>query len=419
MTHLALKDELLDAQLVRTAGSAWYGGADLGECLAAAAQVHGTDLTSWYDAWMRTATAVSDLATSELAAGRTQTARDCFFRAASYLRTAGVMLMGTPLDERLARSNALQTEAFRRGAALLPSPPDAVSIPFGDTTLPGYYFRAGRGNQPGPTVILLGGYDGTAEELYFLNGVAALERGYHVLAFDGPGQGSALIQQGMVLRPDYETVIAAVIDHLLTRPETDPSRIALIGLSLGAHLAPRAASAEHRLAACIADCGSFDLFESALERMPGPLASGLRAGKHGATVTAGRILGFLAGKPTAGWALRRGQLVHGVSDPLEYLMALRDYSLAGRAEAITCPTFVCHAEGDDISASAPRLVEALTCEKSYVKFAAAEGAGDHCEAAARTLYHARSFGWLDAIMQRGGPDGGQASAGSPPAESTR
>jgi hypothetical protein len=153
--------------------------------------------------------------------------------------------------------------------------------------------------------------------------------------------------------------------------------------------------------------------------MPGPLASGLRAGKHGATVTAGRILVFLAGKPTAGWALRRGQLVHGVSDPLEYLMALRDYSLAGRAEAITCPTFVCHAEGDDISASAPRLVEALTCEKSYVKFTAAEGAGDHCEAAARTLYHARSFGWLDAIMQRGRPDGGQASAGSPPAESTR
>jgi acetyl esterase/lipase len=190
-----------------------------------------------------------------------------------------------------------------------------------------------------------------------------------------------------------------VIDHLLDRPETDPSRIALIGLSLGAHLAPRAASSEHRLAACIADCGSFDLFESALDRMPGPLAAGLREGKHSSEVIARRILGYLAAKPTAGWALRRGQLVHGVNDPFGYLMALREYSLAGRGGAITCPTFVCNAEGDDISGSAPRLAEALTCDKSYVKFTAAEGAGDHCEAAARTLYHARSFGWLDAILK--------------------
>jgi pimeloyl-ACP methyl ester carboxylesterase len=400
MTHLALKDELLDAQLVRTAGSAPYGGADLGECLAVAAQIRGADLASWYDAWMRVAMAVSDLGESELAAGRAQTARGCFFRAASYVRTAGVMLMGAPIDERIVSSNALQTETFRRGAALLLSPPDVVTIPFEDTTLPGYYFHAdAAGNQPCATVILLGGYDGTAEELYFLNGVAALERGYNVLAFDGPGQGSALIQQGMVLRPDYETVIAAVIDYLLRRPETDPARIALIGLSLGAHFAPRAASVEHRLAACIADCGSFDLFESALERMPGPLASGLRAGKRSSAAITGRILRYLAAKPTAGWALRRGQLVHGVNDPLEYVMALRDYSLAGRAESIACPTFVCNAEGDDISASAPRLVETLTCEKSYVRFTVAEGAADHCEAAARTLYHAHSFGWLDAILK--------------------
>lgn len=37
------------------------------------------------------------------------------------------------------------------------------------------------------TVILVGGYDSTAEELYLLDGAAALARGYHVLAFDGPG----------------------------------------------------------------------------------------------------------------------------------------------------------------------------------------------------------------------------------------
>jgi len=106
------------------------------------------------------------------------------------------------------------------------------------------------------------------------------------------------------------------------------------------------------------------------------------------------ILQTLEARPTAGWALRRGQLVHGADDPVECLLALRDYSLRGRTEMITCPTFVCNAEGDDISSSAPSLFDALPGEKEYVLFTAAGGAGDHCEAGARTLYHALSFGWL-------------------------
>jgi hypothetical protein len=44
------------------------------------------------------------------------------------------------------------------------------------------------------------------------------------------------------------------------------------------------------------------------------------------------------------------------------------------------------------------LLEALRCEKSYVRFTAQEGAGDHCEQGARALYHARSLGWLDDLL---------------------
>ncbi len=81
-----------------------------------------------------------------------------------------------------------------------------------------------------------------------------------------------------------------------------------------------------------------------------------------------------------------------------YIDTLRAFTLRGRAPQITCPTWVCNAEGDDISDSAPQLVDALTCEKTYVHFTAAEGADDHCEQAARALYHARSFGWLDGLL---------------------
>lgn len=118
------------------------------------------------------------------------------------------------------------------------------------------------------------------------------------------------------------------------------------------------------------------------------LAAGFAVGRSMPTAVLRRILGVLERKPTAGWALRRGQLVHGAADPIQYLRALRDYSLKDRAGQITCPVFVCNADGDDISKSAPQLAEALTGAKEFVTFTAAEGAGDHCEAGARTLYHA-------------------------------
>jgi pimeloyl-ACP methyl ester carboxylesterase len=379
VTHLAVKDELLDAQTLRAAGAAPYGGADIGECVTTARAADGTDLSSWHAAWTSTAVRVLALAESEQAAGRLESARVAFFRASSYFRTAGVMLLGAPLDPRLVESYERQTSAFRSGASLLAGPPEVLEIPYEGTTLPGY--------------------DGTAEELYFFNGAAALARGYNVLAFDGPGQGAALTRQGLVLRPDWESVITPVVDYALTRPDVDPAKIALIGLSLGGYLAPRAAAVEHRLAACIADCGSYDLFAAALKRIPGPLAAGITGRQPLAAAVLRRVLATLASKPTAGWALRRGQLVHGAASPLAYLQTLREYSLKDYAGQITCPVLVCDAEGDDISATAPQLVDALTCEKDYLHFTVAEGAGDHCEAGARTLYHARAFGWLDRLLQ--------------------
>jgi dienelactone hydrolase len=227
-------------------------------------------------------------------------------------------------------------------------------------------------------------------------------RGYNVLAFDGPGQGGALIQQGLTLRPDWENVVRPVVDYALGRRDVDPTRIALIGPSLGAHLAPRAASEEHRLAACIADCGAFDLHAAFLRRLPSPLARGVATNSPRAIKALRILVGYLLKKPTAGWALRRGLLVHGFDEPLDFIESLREYTLAGRAERISCPTWVCSAEGDEISESAPQLAAALTCEKEYVRFTAAEGAGDHCEAGARTLCHARSYTWLNRVLGRDG-----------------
>ncbi len=397
--RLRFHDELLDAQLLRTIGAAPYGGADIGECLAVADRigVKRVDLDRWYDEWSTLADRVAALANAELSDGRTTSARAAFFRASSYYRTAGVMLLGPGPDRRAREANLRQSEMFRAGAALLPHPPEILGIPFDGATLPGYFFAASADGEKGPAVVLIGGYDSTCEELYFLNGAAAVERGYHVFAFDGPGQGGALLQQGLTLSRGFDRSVRAVVDHLLERAEVDADRIVLHGLSLGAHLAPRAASVDHRVAACIADCGSYDLFGSALERMPAPLARRFASGSRAARMIAGGAMRRVARQPTAGWALRRGQLVHGFDKPIDYVCSLREFTLEGNAANIACPLLVCYAEDDEISSSAPRLA-AEAPNATLMQFTRAEGAGDHCEAGARLLFHARVFAWLDRVL---------------------
>lgn len=247
-------------------------------------------------------------------------------------------------------------------------------------------------------MILVTGYDGTAEELYFANGAAALERGYNVLAFDGPGQGTMLIDRGVPLRPDWENVITPVVDYLLARPDVDPEQIVVAGLSLGGYLAPRAATAEHRLAACISDCGPYDVFDVTARRLPGFLARQLPDGNPALLRLLGRLVRSVMNKPTAGWAMRRNLLAHGLNGPLEYFKIAPQYSLKGIEHLIQCPTFVSSAEDDDLSTDARRLYDALTCPKRYYQFRSAEGAGQHCESGARTLFHQHAFDWLGEVL---------------------
>ena len=101
------------------------------------------------------------------------------------------------------------------------------------------------------------GYDGTQEELR-AHAMAATARGLNCLTFEGPGQGAVIREQGLGFRPDWEAVVTPVVDYVLGLPTVDPERIALLGISFGGYLAPRAAAFEHRLAACIANGGVFD-----------------------------------------------------------------------------------------------------------------------------------------------------------------
>jgi hypothetical protein len=221
-------DELYDGQLLRTVGHCTYGGAEIGECWAAAREVRPGDRESWYRAWTKLADRTSKAAEASRRAGRRVSALHAFLRASNYYRTAYVLHLEVPLPAVVREAYRKHGEAFGAAAALMRNPAERLAIPYECGVLPGYFVPAPEGGAR-PLVISVGGYDSTAEESYFFNAAAAGERGYHALVFDGPGQGELIIEHGIPFRPDWEKVLDAVLDAAVARPDVDARRIAVIG----------------------------------------------------------------------------------------------------------------------------------------------------------------------------------------------
>ncbi|PZU96429.1 alpha/beta hydrolase family protein [Cyanobium sp. ULC084] len=394
---LFFADPLFERFAMRALSHALYGGADFGECFVTASQIAPGDVDSWFRAWTATADRLVQIAESSAADGHAVSAREAWLRASNYYRTSWLPLVGAPVDPRLVEAFDREAEAFARAAALMTPAVEAVEIPYEGTSLPGYFHRADDSCQPRPLLIATNGYDATVHEAHFAHAVAAVRRGYHCLSFDGPGQGRPLIHQGLVFRPDWEAVVRPVVDYALSRPDVDPQRIALIGWSFGGYLAPRAASGEHRLAACIADPGQWDLLEALRLLLPLPPAVRERLPEI-APADLEAVEAQMRSSPSLHWTVRRALWVHGLDSFADYIRIAGKYSLRGRAERIRCPTLVAWADGDPIARFAEQLHDALQCPRTLVRFTAAEGAGGHCEETARSLFHQRAYDWLEAVF---------------------
>lgn len=239
--------------------------------------------------------------------------------------------------------------------------------------------------------------------MYFAHGPAAVRRGYNCLLPDGPGQGRNLIRDNVPMRPDWENVVSAAVDYLLTRPEVDAAQIVLVGWSFGGFLAPRAAAFEKRIAALIADPGQWDQRpDLRMFHMPAELASKFPDIDRAIVAEFENRLRSEDSDPMMRWkVLQRGFWVHGVNSVYELLRELDRFEISSVAHQIACPTLLTAVEGDPVSANAETLYAALQCPKKLLRFTAAEGAGGHCEALARSLYHQRVFDWLDETLEGG------------------
>ncbi len=391
--HLIFHDPSFSYELLRAIGCAVYGGADIGECLSTASRIQEGDSESWYQEWSRTAQRVEALADAALAAGSSVSAQEAYLRASTYYRSAEFYLHITPDDPRSLPTWEKSRSCFRQALALSTLAYQEVEIPYEDTSLPGYFYQVDRTETPRPTLLMHGGYDSTGEELYYKYVVAALQRGYHCLTFEGPGQGQVIRLQGLPFRPDWEAVVTPVVDYACTLPQVDPDRLILLGMSFGGYLAPRAAAYEHRLAGCIAVDGLYS-FAEVMQNSASDLPASSperEAENYNAVVQA-----MMQKSTMVRWAVTQGMWTFAAISPYAFLQKTKPYTLEGVAQNITCPTLICDAEHDlFFQGQARKLYDALICPKTYHSFSEAEGAGEHCHEGALLRLNQEVFAWLD------------------------
>jgi fermentation-respiration switch protein FrsA (DUF1100 family) len=212
-------------------------------------------ISSWNDwcaAWSKRAAVHEDM-------GRDALARQKFVSAGEHLQRAGVYYhFGKFLFVHdLGQMKAAHMKAVACRTLALPHLKPAcerVEMPYQGKWLAGILRKPAGIDRP-PVLVFACGLDSCKEETDAYE-QPFLARGIATLVFDGPGQGEG--EYDFAIRGDYEVAAAAVLDHVESRRDLNPARIAIAGISLGGYYAPRAAAFDRRIKACLALGGPYD-----------------------------------------------------------------------------------------------------------------------------------------------------------------
>jgi len=334
---------------LRLVAQAQQGGGDVFDIARAMKNVEAGDKDGWERAWLELAQKTEARAREASDAGRPGTAKQYFFHASNYYRMSDVLL--TIAEEPKRRERFLKARDNFRAAAKLHKPKiEVITVRSGSEEYDGYFCHPAN-PKPGkwPAVLFLGGADAYAEEIYF-GGKQMLDRGWAMLLVDAPGRGSSIYLKGIKTRSDYEVPGKACVDYLVSRPEVDPNRVALLGISMAGYYAPRVAAFEKRLKALVAWSGCYsildDLYDFCVHLQP----------------VCQRLLG-------------------GVSHE-EARRLLKDFTMAGIAQNITCPTLITHGDKDTLMSvdGAKRLFNEIGAKDKTLKIYDEQDGGGriHC-----------------------------------------
>ncbi|MEI2387069.1 alpha/beta fold hydrolase [Breoghania sp. JC706] len=366
-------DQTYHFQALRVLSDAPAGAADIAEVLQAISHVPEGDAGAWYDAFSGIAKRSEALAQGCADATSSGLARQ---RAHSYWRTAEFFL--APKDPRREIAWERQIANFNEGLDKLGVRYERFAVPYESGHLNAIYYGAENGADK-PLIVIAGGFDGTLEELYFMFGKDAVERGYNVLTYEGPGQCGLVREQNMYFTHEWEKPTSALLDHFAAT-FAKPERIVLLGISLGGYLAPRAAAFDDRIDGVVSFNVMYD-FGAVCEPF-----------RRLAANPAARDL------PGVHWAVENGCWVFGTDTADEFVDATKPFTLAGVADRIKGDVLILAGEADhfvpvtQVQQFADALINARSVEK--VIYTRETGGAEHCQLGAATLWQATVFDWL-------------------------
>jgi len=342
-----------------------WGAASMGEIDQVGQRLKGRegDNEAWFEEWTRMGEQLERRAEEELKAKHELSAGTYYLHAATYYGYGERYLH--PGEKKFAVYRR-HLKCFDEGTKRRYPNIERVQVPYEGTTLPALFMKGHGVTGPAPTVVLFNGLDGSKEVTVLYGGIELAARGINTLAIDGPGQGEALRLQNIPSRHDFEVAGTAAYEYVAGRPEVDPQRVAIAGVSMGGYLAPRACAFEPRYAACIAWGGHYDYHESWLRRR--------REIESGGTKVSAPYFHLM-------WVL-------GVPDMDAAMAKLKNYTLAGVAEKISCPFLCVHGENDTIVPVeyAKKLFAAVSSKHKTMRiFTGAEGGSEHCQGDNRVL----------------------------------
>ncbi|KAH7134047.1 2,6-dihydropseudooxynicotine hydrolase [Dactylonectria macrodidyma] len=333
-------DPSLHYEIPRILSAARYHGADIAEVLQAASSIDHTNLSSQAQAIDSTRHPVS--------------ARDVFF-----VRRRTTALPTFTCTENPSDSRINELRELRPGAILA------------------IYYAADNSSAPKPTVRVGTGYDGSQEEILHVFGFLALERGYNVITYEGPGKPLVHRTQNLGFITEWEKVVTPVVDYLVLR------------LDVGAlkNRRYRPAAFEHRIVATIAVDGIYDLYKAYSRAMPPPMLAALESGERGKLDDIVReALASDSIVVSVRWGIEQGLWSFNVNSASEWMEMTRAITLKGTEHLIQCLIWVGEAESDQFFHGQPEKArDALGDKATYVSLTSKDAAGNHCHVGAQVL----------------------------------
>jgi len=373
--HELHEDTSLDFQLNRLAT---LGGGWLEEIREVAPRIR--DLADWKREFL----ALADRASSE---DRSQNAA-AYLRAAEFFMASGDPDKPAAYERQAKLFRDLAADDFASGAVR------EAEVPYESGHLRAWRLSVPEGVQQKGTVVVHGGFDSYAEELYPV--VRCIpQAGYEAVLFEGPGQGAVIRRQGIPFTTEWERPVAAVLDHF------DLDDITLLGISLGGYLAPRAAAFLPRIRRVIAFDVCWDLFEAGLSTRPLSIQVAMRTLMW---LRAARLLDNLARRqmkrdPFSRWAIEHGSYVFGVERPYEYFRRMKAFTTRHISRRVTQDFLLLAGTEDHYMPLRHfhRQARALTNVRSFTGriFTREESAHTHCQCGNLGLAMNVMLDWID------------------------